>query len=202
MAWAPDYVTTTELKTFLSISDAVDDAQLAFAITAASRAVDRHCGRQFGVVSGVEQRFYTAHHDRDRSRWVVEIDDLMSTSGFVAEVQGSDGSSLGTISSYVLLDRNAAAQGRPWTALMVRPESTGIPTGLPDEVAVTALWGWTAVPVAVKQATLLQASRLVHRRTSPFGVAGSPELGSELRLLARVDPDVSVALSDYVRWWA
>jgi hypothetical protein len=64
-------------------------------------------------------------------------------------------------------------------------------------VKVTALWGWTAVPVAVKQATLLQASRFFSRRHSPYGVAGSPELGSEIRLLARVDPDVGVSLRDY-----
>jgi len=45
-----------------------------------------------------------------------------------------------------------------------------------------------------KVATVLQANRLLKRRHAPFGVAGSPELGSELRLLARVDPDVAVSL--------
>jgi hypothetical protein len=64
---------------------------------------------------------------------------------------------------------------------------------------VTAVWGWTAVPTSVKQATLLQASRFHKRRHAPFGVAGSPEMGSEIRLLSRVDPDVSVALRDFNR---
>jgi hypothetical protein len=49
---------------------------------------------------------------------------------------------------------------------------------------------------------LLQASRLDFRRVAPAGVAGSPETGSEVRLLARVDPDVAVSLKDYIRWWA
>jgi len=63
-------------------------------------------------------------------------------------------------------------------------------------------WGWSAVPVPVKEATYLQASRFHSRRDSPYGIAGSPDQGSELRLLSRVDPDVAVSLSDFVRWWA
>jgi len=55
------------------------------------------------------------------------------------------------------------------------------------------------VPTTVKQATLLQASRVFARREAPFGVAGSPDMGSELRLLEKVDPDVAVMLVPYVR---
>ena len=56
MPWKPDYCTTAELKGFVSISDAGDDAFLALAITAASRAVDQHTGRQFGQVGSAETR--------------------------------------------------------------------------------------------------------------------------------------------------
>jgi uncharacterized phiE125 gp8 family phage protein len=202
MAWAPDYVTSAELKAFLRISHTDDDAQVALAITAASRAVDTHAGRQFGVVASAEERFYTGRWDRRRRRWVVDLDDLMSVTGFDAQVQDADGTDLGAIDDYVLEPRNAAAKGRPWTSLTVRPDSTYKPTGLTDEIAVTALWGWSSVPTAVKEATLLQASRIFHRRTSPFGIAGSPDDGSEMRLLARVDPDVAVTLNPYKRWWA
>lgn len=202
MAWAPDYVTTAEMRGFLRISDSDDDDELALAITAASRAVDQDTGRQFGVVGSAEERFYTARYDRDRCRWVVDIDDLMSTSSFDPQVQDTDGVDVGAINDYFLEPRNAAVQGRPWTQLVVKPDSSYKPTGLDNECAFTGLWGWTAVPSAVKQATLLQASRLFARRTSPYGIAGSPDLGSELRLLARVDPDVSVALRPYRRWWS
>lgn len=202
MAWAPDYVTSAELKSYLNIDDSADDTELGYAITAASRAIDQDAGRQFGVVASAEERFYTARYDRDRCRWVVDIDDLMSTSGFDAQVQDTDGVDVGQINDYFLEPRNAAAQGRPWTLLVVKPDSSYKPTGLANEVAITALWGWTAVPSAVKQATLLQASRLFSRRTSPYGIAGSPDTGSELRLLARLDVDVAVALRPYRRWWA
>lgn len=201
MAWAPDYVTTAVLASFLRIDDTVDDTELSYAISAASRAVDEDTGRQFGVVASAEQRFYTGRWDRKRCRWVVEFDDLMSVSGFAAETQDSEGTTVGAIDDYVMEPRNAAAKGRPWEAMLVLPNSSFKPTGRVDEVAVTALWGWTAVPDPVVQATLLQASRLFSRRTSPYGIAGSPDLGSELRLLARVDPDVSVSLRPFRRWW-
>lgn len=201
MAWAPEYVTVEELRNFLRISDSDDDTELDFAIAAASRAIDQDTSRQFGVVAAAEERFYTGRWDRDRCRWIVEFDDLMSVSNFDAQVQDTDGVDVGAINDYFLEPRNAAQQARPWTHLVVKPDSAYKPTGLANEVAITALWGWAAVPDAVKQATLLQASRVFARRTSPFGIAGSPDLGSELRLLARVDPDVAVALRPYRRWW-
>ena len=202
MAWAPDYATSAELKSYTRITDTADDAQIALAITASSRAIDLDTNRQFGSVSPAAQRFYTGRWDRRAARWMVEIDDLMSTTNFAAITVDSEGVTVGTIDDYVLEPRNAAAKGRPWTRLLIRPNSTFKPSGARDEVAITALWGWTAVPDAIKQACLLQANRFLSRRQSPYGVTGSPELGSELRLLSRVDPDVSVILAPYRRWWA
>lgn len=206
MAWAPDYITTAELKPYVSINggvgDTVDDVALAVAITAASRAIDRATNRQFGVVSVAEQRFYTAQYDRQRCRWVVPMDDLMSTSGFAAITVDAEGVTVGAINDYVMEPRNAVAKGRPWEQLVVRPNSTFKPTGADSEVALTGLWGWTAVPTAVKHAAYLQSSRFKSRKDSPYGVAGSPDVGSELRLLARLDPDVAVSLGAYTRWWA
>jgi uncharacterized phiE125 gp8 family phage protein len=196
MAWAPDYVTAAELKAYLRISDAVDDVQIALAVTAASRAVDRNCNRQFGLVAAPEARTYTARWDRDRRRYVVEIDDLMTVTGLT--ITGENGA----INVFAKQPGNASLADVPWTRLVVDPTSTTLPTLKEDGVTVTAKYGWTTVPVAVQQATLLQASRLFARRNAPFGVAGSPELGSELRLLAKVDPDVAVVLGPYVRWWA
>jgi hypothetical protein len=196
MAWQPDYVTTADLKAYLRISDTDDDARVALAITAASRAVDRATNRQFGLVAAPEERTYTARYDRGRCRWVVDVDDLMTITGLVVTTEA------GTVDVYALQPGNAAAESQPWTRLVVDPTSAATPSAVEDGVTVEARWGWTAVPVAVQQATLLQASRLFKRQDAPFGVAGSPELGSELRLLAKVDPDVAVVLGPYTRWWA
>jgi len=203
MPWRPPYASTAELKSYLRIGDADDDPELDFAIEAASRAIDNHTNRQFGKAAAAEERFYTAHRVGSRGRWVIMIDDLMSVAGLVLEVQDVDGVALGVIDLYDLEPRNAAPEGRPWTAVMVRPTSAAHPTGRQDEVAITAAaWGWTAVPTVVKQACLLQASRVFARRDSPYGIAGSPDQGSELRLLAKLDPDVAVSLRSVVRWWA
>lgn len=56
-------------------------------------------------------------------------------------------------------------------------------------------------PEPVKLAAMIQASRLSKRRDSPFGVAGSPEFGSELRLLSKLDPDVETLLRPYRLPW-
>lgn len=201
MAWAPAYLTTSEMREFLQINDGVDDTYLDQAVEAASRAIDTACNRQFGVVSVAEQRFYTGRWDRERGRWVVEFDDLMTTTSFAAITVDSDGVTVGAINDYVLEPRNASMKARPWTQMMVRPDSQFKPTGAADEVAITALWGWSTVPTTIKNATKLQASRFYARRQSPYGVAGSPDLGSELRLLARLDVDVAVMVAPYRRWW-
>jgi hypothetical protein len=90
------------------------------------------------------------------------------------------------ITGYDLEPINALAEGRPWTELWVRSTSAVQPTCLEHGVRVTALWGWSAVPPAIEEACLLQASRLLSRRDSPLGVAGSPEAGSEVRPYRRV----------------
>jgi hypothetical protein len=86
----------------------------------------------------------------------------------------------------------------------VDADSAAKPTTERNGVTISAVWGWDEVPTTVEQATLLQASRFHARRFSPYGVAGSPEAGSEMRLLAKLDPDVELALgrASLVRWWA
>ncbi len=204
MAWAPDYVTTAELKTVMGISDSADDASLALAISAASRAVDRYTNRQFGIVAAAETREYTAEWDRRRfgafgsGRWIVRHDDISSpaVTGLAATVAA------GSIDVYALKPANAADASRPYEYMVIDPTSTHRPIGSEDEVSITARWGWNAVPDAVKQATTIQALRFFKRKDAPFGVAGSPDLGSELRLLAKVDPDVAVILGPFTRWWS
>lgn len=203
MAWKPDYVTDTQLKSFVRVEDTEDDAEIAFAITAASRAIDRATNRQFGQAAAAVERFYTAEWDCDRGRWVVEIDDLMTDTGLLIDYDVDDDETYSaSIDDYRLQPVNAAADSRPWTRVVVHPNSTNKPSARENAVRVTAQFGWTSVPTAIEQACLLQASRFLARREAPFGVAGSPDVGSETRLLAKLDPDVEVAVGPYRRWWA
>lgn len=202
MPWAPDYVSLSTLKAVLRIADTDDDVALQLALSGACRSIDGHCGRQFGQEATAVARYYTAAWDLDRARYVVAIDDLATTTNLavaVADTEGAYDRALTVDTDYALQPRNAVADGRPWT-LLVANSATTLPCG-EDAIRVTARFGWTAVPDAIEQAALIQATRLFRRKDSPFGVAGSPETGSELRLLARLDPDVALLVAPYRRVW-
>lgn len=194
MAWAPDYTTLAEQKEYMRIAglDLEDDAELPTDITSASRVVDDHCNRQFGLLAAPAQMTYVAWFDYERCLWCVDIDDLMITTGLVVETTAG-----GVTTDYTKEPLNAAVKSRPWTSLVFGRSAAVVPTSSDEyKVLVTAQFGWSpSWPVSVEQATRLQASRFAIRRDSPYGVAGSPDAGgSELRLLARADPDVMVAL--------
>jgi hypothetical protein len=196
MSLYPDYATVAELRSYSSTSGTAEDARLQFALTSASRAIDQATNRQFGVLTVAAARYYTPCWSPSTGRWVAEVDDLSAIAGLVVKSDLDDNAVYETtITTYRLWPLNAASDGRPWDQIVFDP-GTSVATR-PGSLEVTALWGWLTVPVTVKNATLLQASRFVKRKDAPFGVAGSPEMGSELRLLAKCDPDVEVMLLPY-----
>jgi hypothetical protein len=187
--WAPDYITLQELKDLVDVDDTEDDAYLSLLPSAVSRAVDRATLRQFGKTDTPEERVYRTKYSRSRGAWRAKIDDVQTTVGLVVPN-----------TSYVLGPNNADLLGKPWTYVDFTEDPTGDRCGF---MSMTATWGWTAVPDAIPLASLLQGNRWSSRKDSPFGIAGSPDQGTELRLLARVDPDVAVSLRNYRRdWWA
>lgn len=196
MPWKPDYITTADLKSYLDIGDAVDDVQLATWCTAASRAIDRRCNRQFGQLAAPAARVYRrpAVYDPTTGLWLVEIDDLQDLTGLT--INGVAYASSGA----VLLPDNAPADGVPWTALGFADDPL-LWYGYGARPAMTNVgrWGWTAFPAQVVGAAKLQSNRWNARRRSPFGVAGSPDQGSEMRLLAKLDPDVATTLAGLSR---
>ena len=189
MVWAPDYLILAEAKNFKRLTDTVDDVELAVYISAASRAIDDACNRQFGKTAGIETRLYSAWYDDERARWIVDVDDFMSTVGLVVTIGGV------TTTSFTKEPVNALQEGRPWEQLSIDPATaTVIPVGAEYEVSVTVNpFGWSAFPAGVVLAAKLQVSRFAARRNSPYGIAGSPQ--DQIRLLARLDPDVAVALN-------
>jgi len=195
MAWEPDYISGLDLGAYTRIDDDIDDVEIANAITGASRAVDERTNRQFGLLDAPAQWTYTAWPDYERGRWVVTIDDLMTEVGLVVQTPSG-----GVTTQFTLEPKNAVAKGKPYTRLAFNADAAVYPVSVDGyEVLVTARFGWLAIPVPVVLATKLQASRFLSRRESPYGVAGSPEQGSELRLLSKVDPDVGVALRGFGR---
>lgn len=195
MAWKPDYVSVGDLRSYRRLGDAGDDVELALAVTSASRAIDEATDRQFGKTESVETRTYEAGWSERLGLYIVEIDDVQTLTGLVVTVSGA----AVTSGNYRLYPRDADKRGQPWERLALRtvtPDPLGSNLG---EVTVAATFGWTAVPSTIKNATLLQASRLFADRNAPFGVAGSPDMGNELRLLAKVHPDVEVMVTPFKR---
>jgi hypothetical protein len=61
-------------------------------------------------------------------------------------------------------------------------------------IQVVGVFGWSAIPAAIRQATVILAMRLFKRLDSPMGVI-SNDLGS--MRVGRVDPDVEALLSPF-----
>lgn len=193
MAWKPDYATSAELKSYLRIGDAADDVFIELWVTTVSRNVDDHCGRQFGQVDAAEDRYYPTFYDRHEGAWFAELDDIQDVTGLT--LADEDATAVDA-DDYVLLPRNAAVTGRPYEQVKLTNWSGG-------ELTANGLWGWSAVPSAVKAGLFLQGARLAARRDSPFGISGSPSEQGEIRLLAQLDPDFRTSLKPFVRkWWA
>jgi hypothetical protein len=210
MPWAPDYATVDEIRDLIRIDDAADDAVIEAALSGASRAIDYACDgrpgftRQFGRTDIDEDRWFTpsrrGYSAPWRDQWVAITDDIADPAGALAvsaDLTG-DGTYV-VITGCTVLPRNATAKGEPGTSILFYGSSMPVPPIIAESVKVSAEWGWPAVPGPIHEACLLQTSRLISRRDAPFGVAGSPEVGSEVRLLARLDPDVEQLVRPYVR---
>ncbi len=196
---ANEYATAEEFKQAVRVEDTDDDDGIDLALAAASRSVDDHCNRRFWLDPTAVARYF----DYDPRFGAVFVDDIGSLVDLAVAVdQVGDGaySDAWTLTThYRLAPRNAAADGVPWSSIVTANNGTkSFPRG-EGLVKVTARFGWPATPDPVKQATLIQANRFWKRKDSPYGVAGSAELGSELRLLASLDPDAVGLLKPFRR---
>jgi hypothetical protein len=208
MPWAPDYATVDELREFVRIDDVADDMIIEAALAASSRMIDYACDpridhfRQFGRTATVEDRYFTVsrrgYDTPVRGQWVAVVDDIATAVGLVVAVDPAGTGSYNPVTGTTLLPRNAVSYGRPATAVLFAGSSLPTPATFADAVKITATWGWPSVPTAIHEACMIQTSRLLSRRDAPFGVAGSPETGTEIRLLARLDPDVEAMTRPYV----
>lgn len=202
MGWAPAYTTLDALKAYLTSTDQAaaydyDDDQLTLDIEAASRAIDDHARRQFGLVDMAEPRLYSA--TSFLGRYVVRIDDLMTDDGLVIELDTAGDGTYSTsvdVTKVSLAPLNAEPKGRPWDRI-VFPYTTFGPWAY-GAVRVTAQWGWTSVPDTIEQACLMQAARLFKRRNAVFGVIDSPaDTGLGMRLSSGLDRDVQLLVNAY-----
>jgi hypothetical protein len=185
MAITQGYATLTDVKNALRITDAIDDSLLEVAIESASRMIDSYTARTFSN-AGTATRNFAATDDL-----TCIIDDAIT----VITVQSTDeiGDTYTTWkeTDYQLEPLNSRSDGlfMPYTGIRAVNDYAFPVVDQQALVRVTAVWGWPAIPTAIKQATIIQSSRLFKRLDSPLGVLGMGDMG-QIRVSRYLDPDV------------
>ena len=191
------YATLAEFKSAIGITDSTDDTPLQSVLDATDALIDNYTDRKQGFGTATETRYYNA----DTWQYVL-VDDLVSVTTLTTDDNG-DGTYPTTWvagTDYNLAPGNAALDGWPYTELDVSVSyPKNFPKGVYRGVKVTGVFGWPAVPNAVKQAALIQAGAVWSSRTSPFGVIGSADLGGILRQTRALHPEAQVLLDAYRR---
>jgi hypothetical protein len=191
MAITNGYCTLQQLKDSLRITDNVDDTMLELAIETASRQIDDYCERVFYTASAT--RYYAP-----RDSYVVETDDIVSitTLKTSSAANGTYDITWAT-SDYQTEPLNGIAGGITSPVTHIRAVDDYLFTTQDGETTVqfVGTFGWSAVPTAIKYATLLLSSRLFKRMDSPLGVAGIGDLG--VIRVSRIDPDIDALIAPF-----
>ena len=188
MALTNSYCTLAQVKAGLRITDSVDDTLLEMAVESASRAIDSYCNRVFYSTGTAVVRYYSP-----QDSYLCDIDDLVSLTSLYTnsdETQSSYNIQW-TSEDRQLEPLNGLADGQPtpFTRIRAIGEYTFQTLNGEASVKVTGVFGYSAVPIAITQATVIQASRIYKRLDSPLGII-SGELGT-MRVGTRLDPDVA-----------
>jgi len=192
-----NYATLAQVKGALRITDQIDDGLLNTAISAASRFVDGYCDRSFATAAAGTAVYVPTGRMDD-----LIVDDLTSVTSIAIDedLNGTYSTTLNPI-DFQLLPTNGRSGGIPFPFSRVRPQEDGYwPVSFDRRatVRVVGTFGWPATPDAVREATILQASRLFTRLDSPLGIAGFGDMGA-MRVSFRGDPDVMMLLEPYRR---
>lgn len=195
MALTNAYATLNELKAATRIADNVDDSLLEMAIESASRAIDSYTNRNF-YSSGTATRYYAPQNS-----YICETDDIISLSSLTTLDADDNYTVTWAAKDYQLEPLNGFVDGFsvPYTRIRAIDDYVFETLGGQATVKVVGVFGYaTAVPMSIKQATIIQASRIYKRLDSPLGVAGFGELGV-VRVGSKLDPDVAQLVDSFRR---
>lgn len=197
MAITNGYATLAQLKTSLRIVDNIDDSALELAIESASRAIDTYAMRSF-YSSGTATRYFAPDNEI-----IVSTDDMAGTAITIQTSSNADSTFDITwqTTDYQLEPLNGVSDGIAIPYSRIRAIGTQLFPVFYGEatVKITAVWGWTSVPIAITQACLIQASRFFKRNDSPLGVAGFGDMGI-MRISRSLDPDVEQLIHPYKQY--
>jgi len=200
MAMTNPYASLADVKAAARITDSIDDTLLEISIESSSRDIDAYCERVFYSSGGTAiARVYVP-----QDSFVVETDDIISVTTVKSDSNG-DGSFDQTwqTSDFQLEPLNGRAGGIDTPFTRVRAVGDFLwPVYEPRNVdadqasvQITGVFGFEAVPIAIRQATILAALRAYKRYESPTGVLGFSDMG--VVRIGRLDPDVERLVSPY-----
>ncbi len=201
MALGDNYCTLAELRSRVGITDATnttEDTKLTEALATASRSIEQMAGRQFNLASGATARlFYPTGYCETK------VYDIASVSGLAIKTDtAGDGTYATTWQStdYQLEPLDGVVDGQagwPWWRIRAvgSQRFPCVSSTSRAPLQVTAIWGWTAVPAPVKEATLILAEELYSLKNTPFGVGGYGQFGI---IRARENPMVMTRLMPYL----
>jgi hypothetical protein len=192
MAITNGYATLQEVKASLRITDAIDDSLLETAIESASRMIDGFTARTFSN-AGSAVRNFAATDDLN-----LIIDDAISISEVASTDEIGDTYTIWKTTDFQLEPLNSRSDGlyMPYTGIRAVNDYAWPVVDQQALCRITAVWGWPSIPIAVKQATIIQSSRLYKRLDSPLGVAGFGDLGA-IRISRFLDADVEQLLMPF-----
>ena len=192
MAITQGYATLSEVKASLRIQDAIDDSLLETAIESASRLIDGFTARSFSNAGTAVRNFAAT----DALNLI--IDDAITVTKVESTDEIGDSYTEWKVTDYQLEPLNGRADGlySPFNGIRAINDYTWPVVDYQALVRITGTWGWASVPTAVKQACIIQSSRLFKRLDSPLGVAGFGDMGA-IRVGRYLDPDVEQLLMPY-----
>ena len=182
----------------IASSDSGADDLLEAVIEGVSRKIDDECHRFFYQTAS-QVRWYMPRTSED-----VFIDDIAADSDITSVAIDTDDD--GTVNStftagtdYVLEPYNAPLDGKPYQKITRRRRGQFLfPTGANKSVAVTAAFGWSAIPKPVVEACKLQVERIFMRGGTPLGSNSMTALGKMTLTIPSLDPDVCGMLEPYI----
>jgi hypothetical protein len=185
---ANEYADWEELKSMRSITGSSQDEALQKAVTRASRAIDRRCGRRFWRDGVVSVRGYPSVRGRTAYSSGSEVfltEDIADSATVSVAIGGVATEAEGLSFSYF---SSSGDQGA--ITGLIRPSWYG------GRVAITAEFGWPAVPESIEEATLLLANRRYMRKDSPEGTSGWSAEGAVG--VSRFDQDIEDLVQPFV----
>jgi len=159
------YCTLAELKAWCVSSgntfptDTADDAVLETIIEAASRFWDGETCRKFWKNSVAETRYFVADEEG------VKVDDLVSITTLTTDFGDGTYPYTWATTDYDLWPYNAALDGIPYRKIYPSLYTTQVlPIGIRKGVKISGVFGWPAVPTAIKEATIMLTVSIKERR--------------------------------------